>query len=101
MARKTKRQKLLAQLHRKLRETPSAVTPAQNFPSAEPVDLTRPVFSLPRIKKEEKAPVQAILPQNNTAIGDYRYVKSGLLRTLIFSLLAIGAQIVLWYLWRR
>jgi hypothetical protein len=74
---KTKKQKILAQLHRRL----------ERVGSQELV--------VGSISEQEKPVVISTNYQPIT--NNYSYLKSGLLKTLIFSVLAISLMVVLWY----
>lgn len=76
MSRKTKKEKILAEYHRKLQA------------------LQLPKYNLP-----EKAPVEKYVPKLSPTEPktDYSYVLSDLKRILFLTALAICAQVVLWY----
>lgn len=75
MSRKTKQQKIIADLRRQLQ---------QSKPS-------------PVAKNKETIVFENTLSTAPVAIADYKYVKHDLLRTLVLTVLAIGVQVVLWY----
>lgn len=78
MSRKTKKEKILAEYHRKLEQLQSAVP--------------KPV-----IKYEIPSVVTTPRPTAPKVVSDYSYVLSDLRRILFLTALAICAQVVLWY----
>ncbi len=98
MGKKTKREKILAEYHRKLRSLEIA-TPAKSAPEGK-VDkplvsgnlmqyrFTTPTFSASGTGRELSTP-------------NFSYVASDLKRILFLTALAICAQLVLWYFLRR
>jgi len=78
VAKKTKKEKILAEYHRKL-------------------ELLEPVkYNLPGEKVTFTAPVQ---PEARV-VSNYSYIVSDLVRILFLTALAICAQLVLWYRYR-
>ena len=84
MPKKTRQEKLLAQLKRlqQQQQNPDAVTTSTNSQSSN-----QPVISL-NLKSLETSPNTQNLPQRS-AIYDYAYVYTDLRKTLIFAVLAV------------
>lgn len=76
MAKKTKKEKILAEYHKKL-------------------------YSLKIPQETSKVVVQRSFSNVTTPLLDYSYVLSDLRRISILTVLAICAQVVLWYVLRR
>lgn len=97
MPKKTKKQKILAQLHRKLAFTPPDTSanfvksqnqiPTTHAQSPTPSNF---VYSLGAVVK----------PNSTKSPHDYSYVKYDLIRITIFTLFAITLQSVLYFLLR-
>lgn len=86
MGRKTKKEKVLAQYRRKI----------QQIETLSPVN-TSPTYQLAE-KKHFITPEKS--PQYNLT-GNHAYVVNDLRRIVILSVLAICAQVVLWYVLRK
>lgn len=80
MAKKTKKEKILAEYRRKI----AAITPPTPT-------VTLPKYQVPK----------TFAPVTKVVTHDYSYVTSDLVRIGILTALAICAQLVLWYLWKR
>lgn len=96
MPKKTKKKKILAQLHRKLASLPSSpnIVKSQNnenLPAKPSLDNTNFVF--------KKQPV--IKQKNATILTDHSYVKGDLIKITIFTTLALILQGVLYFLLNR
>ena len=96
MPKKTKKQKLLAQLHRKI-----------NLVSSSPSNIVKREF--PEKSFKEEGPKisgftynkQVIIkPQITMADRDYRYIRSDLIKITIFTFLALSFQSVLYFVLR-
>ncbi len=83
MGRKTKKEKIIAKLRR---ENQALVGLSRNSPE---VKVSLPSSSLNNI---------LVLSAPTTERTDYSFLRADLTRTLLFTFLAIGAQLVLWYL---
>lgn len=80
VGKKTKKEKILAEYRRKL------------------ATLTPPTPVAPTVTYQ--APKVSVVPVKNGPT-DYSYVTADLRRVVILTALAICAQVVLWYLWKR
>lgn len=100
MAKKTKKQKIIAEYRRKLKETQatksdlSKVNGDWNSDKGK-IDGGHTNYYLPptNLLTNNQSPITPL----STKETDLAYIKSGLLRTLILTVLAIGAQFVLRY----
>ena len=82
MAKKTKKEKLLAEYHRKL-------------------ELLEPVkYNLPEKPEKQKEVFRAPIQPQTQTVSDSSYIVSDLVRILFLTALAICAQLVLWYKYR-
>jgi len=90
MAKKTKKEKILAEYHRKLQALNMSGVKAQG------VEYKLPVEEKP-IQKVVNYPVPTMNPVYHEHQTDYSYVLSDLRRIALLAALAICAQLVLWY----
>jgi hypothetical protein len=96
MPKKTKKEKILASLHRKLRQADSAsnIVKSQNSTTS---NLSRHTVTSSFQYKENSVPkVQTLIFK-----ADYTYVKHDLIRITIFTSMAIIAQGVLYFFLNR
>lgn len=84
MAKKTKKEKILAEYHRKLQ---MLSVPQYKLP-------TEPKKTVAKISNYTVPAVSSVHPELQT---DYSYVLSDLKRIALLAALAICAQLVLWY----
>ena len=92
MARKTKREKIMAEYHRRI----------ETLNNSE-LTVHSSLYSLP--KKQAEITVNTALPAGRQVHReprtDYSYVPTDIARIMILTVLAICAQLVLWYILRK
>ena len=94
MSKKTRQQKILADLRRQLAQE-------QSQKSSAP-EVSRPEYSFkPNVVSPVVATSRSADKPLSVMATDYTYVKNDLLKTSILTVLAIGAQLVLWYVLNR
>lgn len=97
MPKKTKRQKILAELHRKLKSP--AITEPQ-FVKSQNISLTTSSFTpaMPIFHISDKIVSK---PKTTESLLDYSYVRHDLIRITIFTLFAFIFQGMLYFLLQR
>ncbi len=100
MARKTKKEKILAQYHRKLKLLETAM-PKTVTPRGVKTEVTLPIGSLKYSLSNLSSEIPVASTQSKAlTTTNYSYVISDLVRILFLTALAICAQLVLWYKYR-
>jgi len=103
MPKKTKKQKILAQLHRKLQLATQMKT--GNFQLSSDFVKSQNVKLLPDQKSLAQTSVSfinetVIKPKNDNLASSYDYVKKDLVKITIFTLFAVALQGMLYFLLR-
>ena len=104
MPKKTKKQKILAELRRKLMKADAASsafdTPKANFVKRINNTYSQAVHAPPPASLEFSKNIVA-RPKTHIDIVDYSHLKHDLIRITIFSLIALISQGVLYFVLRR
>ena len=97
MPKKTKRQKLLAELHRKIKAVPS---PSAQFVKGQNKSEI-PIITATSASTFTYNKHVVSKPKTPISIADYAHVKHDLIRITIFTLFAVIFQSVLYFFLRR